>query len=76
MIFVDIFRISSVMDAVMGDFFEGMDDMGLGDLMGGATQAARRGPTRSELDARVANKQKMRKKSKAAAKARKKNRRK
>ena len=62
--------------AQMGDFFEGMDDMGLGDLMGGAAPAARRGPTQAELRARVAAKQKLRKKSKAAAKARKKNKRK
>ena len=62
--------------AQMGDFFEGMDDMGLGDLMGGSGGATRRGPTQAELQARVAAKQKLRKKSKAAAKTRKKNKRK
>jgi signal recognition particle subunit SRP54 len=58
--------------AQMGDFFEGMDDMGMGGA--GGPQAAR-GLSPAQLQARVAAKKASRAKSKAAAKSRKKNKR-
>lgn len=59
--------------AQMGDFFEGMDDLGL--HMGGQMGAVgSRAPSAAQMRARVASRKKSREKAKQAARARKKNR--
>ncbi|MFT7578673.1 MAG: signal recognition particle subunit SRP54 [Myxococcota bacterium] len=67
--------------AKMDDMFGDMDEGGLGDLFGGGEGASgnpnvrrTKGPTRAELDARVAAKKARRNNSKKAKKQRKKNR--
>ena len=61
----------------MGDMFDGMDEQGMGELMGmaGGGGAKRAAPalSRAEMQARVDDKKKRRARAKQAAKSRKKN---
>jgi len=60
----------------MGDMFDGMDEQGMGELMGmagGGAKGAAPALSRAQLQARVDDKKKRRARAKLAAKSRKKN---